>query len=191
MTLVDKLSRLLLAPPATGWRVLIYGLVLIAIPTLLRIGLNELIQGRLAFFVYIPFVILAGALLTWRHAAIIALACGIIADFFFVEPSLQIGISPYEVIGFAIFTVSSVLIIALVEAVRTIVENSLRPARPEGLPTPVVFSLEGGQAWVSWYGSHSWVRLGPEQEVAEIMEDFLAQRELAVRLNRQATGKNP
>jgi hypothetical protein len=191
MTLVDKVSRLLLAPPAMGWRALIYGLCLIAIPTVLRILLDELIQGRLAFFVYIPFVILAGALLNWKHSAVVALACGIIADFFFIEPTLRISISAYEVIGFAIFAVSSVLIIALVEAVRTIVENSLRPARPEGLPTPVVFSLEGGQAWVSWYGSHSWVRLGPEAEVAEMMEDFLSQRELAERLNRQAAGKNP
>ena len=190
MTLVDKVSRLLLAPPAIGWRALIYGLCLIAIPTILRIMLYELIQGRLAFFVYIPFVIAAGALLTWRHAATVALACGIIADFFFIEPTLTFSISAYEVIGFAIFTVSSVLIIALVEAVRTIVENSLRPTRPEGLPTPIVFSLEGGQAWVSWYGSHSWVRLGPEEEVAEMMEDFLAQRELAARLS-QAVGENP
>ena len=63
MTLVDKLSRLLLAPPAEGWRALIYGLCLIAIPTILRIMLDELIQGRLAFFVYIPFVIAAGAFL--------------------------------------------------------------------------------------------------------------------------------
>jgi hypothetical protein len=173
-----------LAPPATGWRALIYGLVLIATPTVLRIVVNELIQGRLAFFVYIPFVILAGAFLAWKHAAVVALACGIIALLFFVEPYYRIGINAYEVIGFAIFAVSSVLIIALVEAVRTIVENSLRPARPEGLSTPVVFSLEGGQAWVSWYGSHSWVRLGPEEEVAEMMEDFLAQRELAKRLTR-------
>ena len=191
MTLVDRLSRLLLAPPVQGWRALIYGLCLIAIPTILRIMLSELIQGRLAFFVYIPFVIAAGAFLAWRHAAIVALASGIIALLFFVEPYYWIGINAYEVIGFAIFAVSSVMIIALVEAVRTIVENSLRPARPEGLPTPIVFSLEGGQAWVSWYGSHSWVRLGPEEEVAEMMEDFLAQRELAERLNRQAVGENP
>ena len=68
----------------------------------------------------------------------------------------------------------------------------VRPARPDGIAAPVVFSLEGGQAWASWYGSHSWVRLGPENEVAEMMRDFLAQRELAKRLEGAAVSSaNP
>lgn len=74
------------------------------------------------------------------------------------------------------------MIIGLVEAARSTVENALRPARPDGTPTQVVFSSQGGYAWASWYGSHSWVRLGPKDEVAVMMEDFLAQLELGKRL---------
>ena len=87
----------------------------------------------------------------------------------------------YRVLGIPTIP-AAFLVIALVEAVRTIVENSLRPAKPEGFAAPVVFSLEQGDAWASWYGSHSWIRLGPDEEVAEMMRDFLAQRELAKRL---------
>jgi len=65
----------------------------------------------------------------------------------------------------------------------SIVENALRPARQNGTPSQVVFSSQSGYAWASWYGSHSWVRLGPKEEIAEMMKDFLAQLELGERLN--------
>lgn len=184
MTFIDMLSRLLLAPPATGKRALFYGIVLIAIPTLIRLVLGLFID-RLPFFAYIPFVIIAAALLDWKTAAAVAFGSWVVADLLFIEPQYRLSFGPYEWVGFVIFAASAALIIALVEAVRLIVENSLRPARPDGFTTPVVFSLERGQAWASWYGSHSWVRLGPEDEVAEMMEDFLAQRELGKRLTRQ------
>ena len=113
----------------------------------------------------------------------------IVADLLFTEPRYQLNFGANELVGFTIFLVSAVLIIALSKAARVIVESSLRPARPDGIAAPVVFSLEGGQAWASWYGSHSWVRLGPEGEVAEMMRDFLAQRELAERLDRKFAEK--
>lgn len=184
MTFIDRLSKMLLAPPATGKRALFYGVVLIAVPTLVRLFLGLFID-RLPFFPYIPFVIIAAALLDWRSASAVALGSWVIADLLFLEPQYQLTFGTYELIGFVIFAASTVLIIILVEAVRLIVENSLRPARPDAFSTPVVFSLEGGQAWASWYGSHSWVRLGPEEEVAEMMEDFLAQRKLGLRLAKQ------
>ena len=185
MTLIDKLSKLLLAPPAKGKRALLYGLVLIAVPTAIRLLLSSVID-RLPFFPYIPFVIVAAIVLDWKYAGAVAFGSWLIADFLFVGPRYQLNFGAYELVGFTIFLVSASLIVALAEAVRRVVENSLRPARPEGIAAPVVFSLEGGQAWASWYGSHSWVRLGPEDDVAEMMQDFLAQRELGKRLNRQA-----
>lgn len=182
MTLIDKLSKLLLAPPAKGTRALLYGLALIAIPTAIRLLLG-LVIDQLPFFPYIPFVIIAAIVLDWRYASAVALGSWIVADLLFIEPRYQLNFGAYEVVGFTIFFASAALLIALAEAVRRIVENSLRPARPEGIAAPVVFSLEGGQAWASWYGSHSWVRLGPEEDVAEMMQDFLAQRELGKRFD--------
>jgi hypothetical protein len=191
MTFIDKLSKLLLAPPATGLRALFYAVALIAIPTVIRLLLG-LIIDRLPFFTYIPFVIVAAMVLDWKYAAAEALGSWIVADLMFIGPSYQLGFGSYEVIGFIVFLASAALLIALAEAVRVIVDQSLRPARPDGFSTPVVFSSEGGQAWASWYGSHSWVRLGPEDDVAEMMSDFLAQRALAKRLESSAkTAANP
>jgi len=50
----------------------------------------------------------------------------------------------------------------------------------------IIFSLEDGQAWASRPGLGIRVRLGPEAEVTEMMHDFLAQQELAERLNKVA-----
>ena len=186
MKFVDLLSKLLLAPPATGKRALLYGVALVAIPTAIRLLLGLFID-RLPFFPYLPFIIVSAIILDWKYAATFALGSWIVADLLFIGPWHQLGFNAYEVIGFAIFLASAALVIALAEAVRVIVENSLRPTRPDGFSTPVVFSLEEGQAWASWYGSHSWVRLGPEDDVAEMMRDFLAQRELARRLESSST----
>jgi hypothetical protein len=180
---IDKFTRLLLAPPATGWKALSYAVVLVAVPTAVRLALSPFID-RLPFFPYIPFVILAAILLDWKYAAAEAFASWLVADFLFMEPLYRLGFGPYQLTGFAIFLLSAALVIGLSEAARRVVENSLRPIRHDGIPSTVVFSLEGGQAWVSWYGSHSWVRLGPEKEVADMMRDFLAQLELGQRLNR-------
>ena len=190
MTFIDKLSMLLLAPPKTGVRAFPYIIACIALPTLIRWSVDPFVRET-GFVPYFPFVLLAAMFLETRLAVAVAVASAIIGDILFVGIPFEFMEGATDIFGMIVFLASSVLIIALVEAVRTIVENSLRPARPEGLPAPVVFSLEGGQAWVSWYGSHSWVRLGPEVEVAEMMKDFLAQRELAVRLNRQRIGDNP
>src|SRR4029453_3426848 len=190
MTFIDRLSRLLLAPPATGMRALFYVFALIAIPTVIRLLLGFIIIDRLPFFPYVPFVIVGAMVLNWEYAAGTAVMSWIVADLLFTEPRYQLGFGAYELVGFSIFLVSAVLIIALSKAARVIVESSLRPVRPDWIAAPVVFSLEGGQAWASWYGSHSWVRLGPEREVAEMMRDFLAQRELAERLDRKFAEKS-
>ena len=114
----------------------------------------------------------------------IALTCAVFGDLFFVGPPRQLLEGPSDVFGVTVFLASSALIIGFVHAARAIVENSSRPVRPDEQSAQVVFSLEGGQAWASWYGSHSWVRPGPKDEVAEMMEDFLAQLELGKRLDR-------
>ncbi len=190
MTFIDKLSMLLLAPPRTGARAVLYAVALVALPTLMRWSVDPFVRET-GFVPYFPFVILAAMLLPTRHAMAVVLASAIVGDILFVGIPLEFMEGATDIFGMIVFLAASVLIVALVEAVRTIVENSLRPARPAGLPAPVVFSIDGGQAWVSWYGSHSWVRLGPEEEVAEMMKDFLAQRELAARLNRRSIGDNP
>lgn len=48
----------------------------------------------------------------------------------------------------------------------------------------VVFSVEDGQVWASWYGVDAPVRLGPCDQVVEMMEDFIAQVELGKSFDR-------
>jgi len=45
-------------------------------------------------------------------------------------------------------------------------------------------ALRRFQAWVSWPGSPSPVRLSPDGEVSEMMRDFVAQVELGRRFDR-------
>ena len=189
MTLIDRLSRKLLSPPAAGRRAFLYAIVLVAVPTLIRVEVSDFVTG-LGFTTYFPFVVLAAIWLNWRFAAAVALASALIADWMFVGRPHHMFEIPADIFGAVILLATSAMMIGLVVAGRTIVENSLRPARPNGIPASVVFSLQDGQAWASWHESHSWVRLGPEEDVAEMMEDFLAQRELGKRLANQSV-KDP
>jgi hypothetical protein len=50
----------------------------------------------------------------------------------------------------------------------------------------VIFSLDRGQVWASWYGQGPPVLLGSQRRVGEMMKDFLAHEELAKRLNRNS-----
>jgi hypothetical protein len=76
----------------------------------------------------------------------------------------------------------SAVIIAFTEWVRELVKEGHglgpSPERRNG----IIFSLEGGEALASWPGSGRPMRLGPHDEVAEMMVDFLMQRDVGRRL---------
>jgi hypothetical protein len=63
---------------------------------------------------------------------------------------------------------------------RLVLDALQKPHRDSG---GLVFSLEKGEVWASWYGQDVPVRLGSQRKVAEMMEDFLAQEQLGKRLN--------
>jgi len=50
-------------------------------------------------------------------------------------------------------------------------------------PGTIIFSLEDGIVWASWDGAEIRIPLGPQHEVEAMMLDFLAQSEIAKRLN--------
>ena len=52
----------------------------------------------------------------------------------------------------------------------------------ERAPAGIIFSLEKGEVWASWHGSGPPMRLGSQERVEAMMEDFLAQGELGKRL---------
>jgi hypothetical protein len=106
----------------------------------------------------------------------------VIADAMFVGPRYELVESPTDIFGVIVFLGTSFLIIGLVQAMRTLMERS---GKPTGSSDGVIFSQERGQAWASWPGENYYVQLGPQDQVAEMMKDYLAQLELGKRLTKQ------
>jgi hypothetical protein len=170
----------LLAPPARGGTALLCGLVAIVLPTLLRASVEGIVSES-AFIPYLPFVLLAALLMEWRYAAAIALVDAVVADLLFIGPRYEFLEGASDIFGAAVFLLSAGLVVGLVQLVRNILRN--RHTQVEELGGPAIFSLEDGEAWVRSTASSSSVRLGPQEEVAGMMQDFLAQLELGKRLN--------
>ena len=74
--------------------------------------------------------------------------------------------------------------IAVIRLFRGAAARSLRQAGAKGNGRGVVFSLDGGEAWASWYGVDAPVRLGPRDQVVHMMEDFIKQVELGKKFER-------
>ena len=182
MILCTVLKKALDRPLNPGPQSFVWAAAAVAIPTIVRLAVDDHVTG-VAFSPYIPFVLLTVLLLGWRFAAPVAIASAAIADLLFIDPRFQPIAGPTDAFGILIFLLTAGLVIFLVEAAR-----SALAARPRPLPcghdeTGLIFSLEKGQAWLSWSGSRQPLRLGPESEVSEMMRDFLAQLEVGKRLN--------
>jgi hypothetical protein len=175
------LRRLLTAPPLTGRQMLLCAIVALALPTLLRASIQGAVQG-VGFSPYVPFVMLSALSLDWRVATLVALVSATLGDYFFVGQPFQLLESSNDVIGMFFFGIVSALAILLARTLRKVAADPLWLNGPDEASEGVIFSLGNGQAFVSWYGQRSFVPLGPEDEVAEMMEDFLAQRALGRRL---------
>lgn len=168
------------AHPFDGRAALFIGIIAVGVPTALRASVDGVVTG-MAVTGYVPFVLASAVLLGWWNASLVALASAFVGDALFVgrRPELLEGPADFFVVG--LFLIVSAVVIGFVELVRGLLADSRKAGVPEK-PSGIIFSLEKGQAWASWTGSGSPVRLGPEREVAEMMEDFLAQLELGKRL---------
>ena len=87
----------------------------------------------------------------------------------------------------SIFLASSAGMIGLVLLARVLVTGVIRRDRNDGAGG-VVFSLENDEVWASWYGSEVPMRLGSQQRVEAMMEDFLAQVKVGKRLTDTCNG---
>jgi|SRR6478672_6344278 hypothetical protein len=172
-------TRWLSAPPVSSWRALLFGLVALCLPTLVRLAVSGVVTGC-EFTPYLPFVLLSAILLPWWVAGAVALgAVAVLGGMLGGAPTY--GLSCF-VDAATIFLASSAVMIGVAIAVRSTVAG-LRRRGPDRSADGVVFSLEKGEVWASWYGEHSPMRLGPRRRVSEMMEDFLKQDELAKRLS--------
>ena len=175
----DNLWRWLRALPLGGWPALVCAFVAVALPTGVRAAVSGVVTGC-EFTPYLPFVLVSAIMLRWWMAAIVALASTAIMG------GLLEGLQGLHLPCFAssagMFLASSALIIAVAVVGRRVLLGLLKRHGDSG---GLIFSLEKGDVWASWYGHDAPVRLGSQRKVAEMMEDFLAQVQLGKRLNRE------
>lgn len=176
-----ELTKRLMMPSVTGSKAIGFAVLCVAIPTMIRAAVDGFVTGC-EFSIFLPFVLVAAIFMEWRYAAIVALASVGLADYLFMTHTAFIS-GPCDVYVVSVFLTISTLIIGLINGIRVRFSGILSTDRSEFASGQVVFSLEDNQAWAGWHGRKAMVQLGTKDDVAEMMEDFLAQLELAERLN--------
>ena len=185
MTLIGYMKKWLLAPPVPARWAPAVALAALAVPTLVRMLVDGAVTG-VGFTPYAPSVLLCAVLLEWRYAALVALASAALSDALFIGARYQLVEGPSDLFGDFLFLLNAALIICVVQAIRSLARDWRRTPGNGEPSNGLVFSLDRGEAWASWYGADTRVRLGPQEEVAVMMQDFLAQLELGKRLCREA-----
>jgi hypothetical protein len=177
-----RLTRWLKAPFVTGRLALLCGAVAVAVPTVIRVAINGAVSGC-EYTPYLPFVLLSAILLGWWQAGLVALASAALFSGIYTIPPRDFFEDSCVMYSAATFFAASAMIIGTVILVRRAIAVIL--SHPDEGSGGVIFSMEDGQVWASWYGQGPPVCLGSQKRVGRMMEDFLAQEELARRLNDQ------
>jgi hypothetical protein len=159
---------------------LLCGVLAVAVPTLIRVAVNGAISGC-EYTPYLPFVLLSAILLGWWQAGLVALASAALFSGIFAIPPSDFFEDTCVMSSAGIFFAASAMIIGIVILVRRGIAVIL--SHPDEAAGGVIFSMEDGQVWASWYGQGPPVCLGSQKRVGRMMEDFLAQEELVSRLN--------
>jgi hypothetical protein len=176
------LTRWLCAPAMSGWGALLFGVAAVCLPTLVRLAVSGVVTGC-EFTPYLPFVLLCAILLPWWVAGAVALMSvavmgGMFGGALTHPPSCFVDSA-------IIFCASSSVMIGVAIIVRRTVA-ALQRRGPDESAGGIIFSLEKGEVWASWYGQASPMLLGSQRRVSEMMKDFLKQDEVAKRLNAKA-----
>ena len=178
------LASSLVTPPVGGALALILSVAALAVPTAI-LSLDHSLPAGACCTTFFPFVLLTAVLAGPIYASVVGVGSVGLADALFMGPRYQLFESPMDGFGDASSLVSFALIIGCVVLYRKVIAQHARPKVSAELACGIIFSLEKGVALASWPGAGVPMRLGPEEEVAEMMRDFLAQRELAERLTKR------
>ncbi len=179
------LTRWVQAPPVTGPLALLGGFVAVALPTGIRAAIDGVVTGC-EFTPYLPFVLLSAILMRWWHAGLVALVSVAVLGGLFFGPLIDPHGMACFLSGASIFLASSAVMIAIVVFARRVFGAMLNRGADES-SGGIVFSLDQGKVWASWYGQGPPVLLGSQRKVSVMMEDFLAQEELGKRLTRRSS----
>jgi len=176
----------LFAPPlrrAPAWAVTIAS---IAIPTLIRLDMTPGVDDQTCT-IFCPFVLATSILCGWRYAAVVTVATAIACNTLLMGVPYKFHFTRAEIEGIGTYVAYSAFLITVVGLFRAAASRSLRQAGAKGNEKGVVFSLDGGEAWASWYGVEAPVRLGPRDQVVQMMEDFIKQVELGKKFERNGS----
>ncbi len=172
-----KLNRWFCSPLG-GSQALLCATLALAVPTAVRAAVNGVVSGC-EFTPYLPFVFVCAMVLRWWQAALVALASVLILGGLFEGlPNHRVVLPCFETSAGMFLAVSAGLI-GFATALRRMIAGLQTPSEAAG---GVIFSLEKGEVWASWYGHDYPLRLGSRRTVARMMDDFLKQEDLAKRL---------
>jgi hypothetical protein len=171
------LSRSLREPLLSGWQALLFASLSLALPTAVRAAVEGTVSGC-EFTPYLPFVLICAIVVRWWLAGLVALGSVAVLGGI-CEGSRHFQLPCFESAA-GIFLASSAVMIGVPVLIRAVLASMQQPKGRDG---GLVFSLEKGEVWASWYGYEEPVLLGTQRSVSEMMKDFLAQEELAKRLN--------
>ena len=172
------LTRLIQGPSLTGFNAVICMAAAIAIPTVIRTTVHGVVTGC-EFTPFLPFVLIAALLLRWWMAALVALVSVALLGGAFGGPHNDLACF---VPSAGMFLASSAAMIGAVLLIRSVI-TAMQRRSTDATSDEVVFSLEDGEVWASWYGEGPPLRLGSQKRVSGMMEDFLKQEEVGRRLN--------
>jgi len=174
----DNFNRWLRAPLLSGRMAVLCVMLALAVPTLVRAALNGVITGC-EFTPYLPFVFICAVMLRWWQAGAVALVSVAILGGILEGPPRNVLALSCFLPSAGLFLAASAGVIATAVLVRQVIARLQQPDESSG---GIVFSLEKGEVWASWYGHGQPVRLGTRHTVANMMGDFLKQEQLAKRL---------
>ena len=175
------LARCLQAPLVAGRPALLTALVAVALPTGIRWAASPVVDGC-EFTPYLPFVLLSAVMLRpWQAIAVALASVGLLGGLFMGPPS-ESFVSECFLSSAGLFLASSAAMVGVVILVRRIFAAMQHRGADEALGG-IVFSLEQGKVWASWYGQGPPVLLGSQRKVVAMMDDFLRQEEFGRRLN--------
>jgi len=184
MARAGSLEDWLAKPPLAGRMALLAAIAALSLATAIRAAVNGVVTGC-EFTPYLPFVLLSAILLRWWQAALIALFSVPVLGLLFIGTPGDLLQSACFQSSTAMFLAASAAMIGFVWLGRGLFHALHRPGADEA-GGGVVFSLEDGEVWASWYGQGRPVLLGSEDKVSGMMHDFLAQVEVGKRLNGEA-----
>jgi hypothetical protein len=173
-----RLTRWLKQPFVTGQWALACGVGAVAIPTAIRFAINGVVSGC-EYTPYLPFVLISAILLRWWQAALVTLACAAVYSGVILGSPMELLQDACTTYSVGTFFAASAMIISIVVAIRRLAARMFSHANEAS--GGVIFSMEDGHVWASWYGQGPPVCLGSQRRVGQMMEDFLAQEELAKR----------